>query len=228
MEETLLSASPFIREGFNFSDLMGKRVLDLGCGDGVLSCLFAKHGAITTAIDITTNGIKLTARNARLQGVALDVVNCDAEKMAFADNSFDYVFSWGVIHHTRSTEDAAKEIFRVLKSKRRGLVMVYHRSSFIYYLKGLWLLLAHGKIFHGDTLKTVQRYYVDGFYHRHFTKSELRKCLDDAGLETHNIFSTQQEEKIFPFLPRPLDNFLKFQFGWYLVAEFIKNDKTTH
>jgi 2-polyprenyl-3-methyl-5-hydroxy-6-metoxy-1,4-benzoquinol methylase len=222
MEKTLLSASPFLREKFKYSELKGKRVLDLGCGAGVLSCLLAKHGAITTAIDLTKNGTQLTTINATLQGLSIDVVNCDAENMPFADSSFDYIFTWGVIHHSRSTETVIGEISRLLMPDGSGIAMVYHRSSFVYYLKGLWMLLVRGRIFAGDTLETAQRYYVDGFYHRHFTKLELKNCLGNANLETTEIFATQQQENILPLLPQMLDNFLKLKFGWYLIAKFTK------
>lgn len=86
----------------------------------------------------------------------------------------------------------------------------------------LWMLLARGIIFVGDTLETAQWDYVDGFYQRHFTKLELKDCFAEANLETTEIFAPQQLEKILPFLSKIRDTFLKVKFGWYLVAEFIK------
>lgn len=221
MERILLGASPFLREEFDFAGLAGRRVLDLGSGSGVLSCLMAKRGAEVVAVDITEQGTRLTRANALVQGLTnITVVRGDAESLPLADASFDYVLSWGVIHHSRHTERAIAEIARVLRPGGRGLVMVYHRSSLFYYAKGLIWLLLRGKIFKGHTLESVQDFYVDGYYHRHFTGSELGGCFQAAGLRPTAVFATQQQEKLLPLLPMALDEMLKRRFGWYLVCEF--------
>ena len=221
-EKILFSNSPYLREQYNFSTFNGKKVLDLGCGSGVLSVVLAKNGADVTAADLTENATKMTQRNAKLQNLNIKVVRTDAENLSFADNSFDYVLSWGVLHHTENTERAFTEVSRVLKPNGTGLVMVYHRSSIFYYIKGsIWLLLK-GKIFKGYNLKTVIDFYVDGYFHRHFTKRELTESLRQANLNTQNIFTTQQEQKILPFIPKRLDLFLKHHFGWYLISTFKK------
>jgi len=103
------------------------------------------------------------------------------------------------------------------------LVMVYHKSSIFYYFKGLIWLFLKGKIFKGYNLSTVIDFYVDGYFHRHFTAQELIKSLSDSGLSSENIFITQQQQKIIPFIPKFLDIFLKFHFGWYLISCFKKS-----
>ncbi len=221
-EAVLLSNSPFLRKQYDFSAYAGKKVLDLGCGSGVLSVVLAKNGAKVTAADLTENATKMTQCNAKLQKLSINVVRTDAENLAFADNSFDYVLSWGVLHHTENTERAFAEVSRALKPNGTGLVMVYHKSSIFYYIKGsIWLLLK-GKIFKGYNLKTVIDFYVDGYFHRHFTKQELTENLRQANLNTQSIFATQQEQKILPLIPKRLDFFLKYHFGWYLISTFRK------
>lgn len=222
IEHILLSASPFLREEFDTAALAGKDVLDLGCGSGVLACLMARNGARVSAVDITEQGVAMCARNAAVQGVGVDVVRGDAERLPFADASFDYVLSWGVLHHSSDTERAVREVGRVLRPGGRGLIMVYHKTSPFYYLKGLWWLLARGKILAGHTLDSVTNFFVDGFYHRHFTAAGMDACLRQGGLAPTAIFATQQQEPILPLLPAVLDRPLKRRFGWYLVAEFAK------
>jgi SAM-dependent methyltransferase len=56
----------------------------------------------------------------------------DAENLDFADESFDVVYSHGVLHHTPDTEGAIREIHRVLKTGGRAVVMLYHRGSYNY------------------------------------------------------------------------------------------------
>ena len=221
-EKVLFSNSPYLREQYKFSTFSGKKVLDLGCGSGVLSVVLAKNGADVTAADLTENATKMTQRNAMLQNLNIKVVRTDAENLAFANKSFDYVLSWGVLHHTENTEKAFNEVSRTLKHNGTGLVMVYHKSSIFYYLKGLIWLFLKGKIFKGYNLKTVIDFYVDGYFHRHFTKQELSESLRQADLIVQTTFATQQEQKILPLIPKWLDLFLKFHFGWYLISTFKK------
>src|SRR6266481_7746186 len=54
------------------------------------------------------------------------------EKLPFADNTFDHVYSFGVIHHSPAPERIASEIHRVLKKGGTFTVMLYNRSSINY------------------------------------------------------------------------------------------------
>jgi len=222
MRVYLLAHSPFLRERFDAAALAGRAALDLGSGSGVLSCLLAEAGAHVTAADLTEAAVSLTRRAAEYWRVPVRTVRADAENLSFADGAFDYVLSWGVLHHSRDTERAFREVARVLRPGGAGLVMVYHRSSAVYYLKGLWWLIAKGKIFSGHTLESVQDFYTDGYYHRHFTRRELADALQASGLSVARITVTQMQKKILPLVPGPLDRWLKSRIGWLIVAEFTR------
>jgi SAM-dependent methyltransferase len=56
----------------------------------------------------------------------------DAETLDFRDNSFDLVYSHGVLHHTPDTTAAVREIHRVLRPGGKAVVMLYHRDSYNY------------------------------------------------------------------------------------------------
>lgn len=219
MESFLLANSPFLSEFFATTEFANQKVLDLGCGAGVLSCLLARKGAAVTATDITAQAMALTAENASVQDLPMGIVRTNAESMGFADASFDYVLSWGVVHHSPNTGAALEEVARVLKPGGRGLIMVYHKSSLVYYLRGLYWLIVRGKLLKGYTLKTVQDFCVDGYYHRHFGKKEMARCLREAGLQPARVFATQQNTPLIPGIVGSLDRFLKKSYGWYLVAE---------
>lgn len=94
----------------------GARVLDYCCGLGVLTEKLASYGGRVTGIDISPKSVEAaTSRlaNARLDHLANAQV-MDAEKMDFADNEFDVIVCWGVLHHL-DLEAAYQELARVLK-----------------------------------------------------------------------------------------------------------------
>ena len=120
--------------------IKGKQVLEVGPGAGGHSALFARHGAVVTAIDITPSRAKATAAKFRLLGA--DAEGCramqgDTEALPFADGSFDIVYSNGVLHHTADTEKALDEVFRVLKPGGRAVIMLYCKSSWHYWIN-MW------------------------------------------------------------------------------------------
>lgn len=224
----VLEGSPFLRQRFDFRAFADRRVLDLGCGSGIFACLFAKGGASAVAVDLTQAAVELAAETARAHGVAVAIARMDAEALAFPDGTFDFVYSWGVLHHTRDMERAFAEAARVLAPGGGGMVMVYHRRSLVYYGLGLYWLIARGKLSAGHTLASVQDFYTDGYYHRYLTRAEMARLLGRAGLAPSRISVTQYEKKLVRFLPRRLDDALKARFGMCLVAEFTKPRAPSH
>lgn len=222
IEKDFLKNNPWLTEVFDFSKFEGQNILEIGCGSGVASCLFARHGAKVTAIDLTEKSVEISKANAKAQGVQMEILCMDAENMSFRDGVFDYVFSWGVLHHSRDTFAAFKEVARVLKVGGKGLIMVYHRMSMRYYLLGLYYLIVKGKIFKYN-LRTVQQFFTDGYYHRHFTRRELRKVLNDAGLLVRDVYVSDLQAHYIALFSRKINMWLRRRLGWFLIAEFGKD-----
>lgn len=223
VQKAFLQNNPWVIENIDFAKFRNKRVLEIGCGSGAAACLFANAGASVTAIDITETSVRLANACAEACGVHMSVHQMDAEQTSFSSDSFDYIFSWGVLHHTSHPLRAFKEVSRLLKPGGEGLIMVYNRSSLRYYLKGLYWLLLKRKIFKGYSLSKVQRFFTDGYYHNHFTAKELALCLSDVGLTTHRISITHISKRMIPFITKRLDEYLKTKYGWLLIAEFHKH-----
>jgi ubiquinone/menaquinone biosynthesis C-methylase UbiE len=222
VEKKFLNGNPYMGNKFNFDLFKNKKVLEIGCGSGAASCLFAKAGAKVTAIDITNEAIKITKNNAQLQNLKIKTLRQDAENLIFLDKSFDYIFSWGVLHHSQNTQKTFEEVSRVLKKYGAGLIMVYNKNSLRYYINGLYWLIIKGKIFQGYNLDRVQDFYTDGYYHRHFTPKELKKKLEKTGLICTSIFTTHMGTRFAWFLPKKVEDWLKNHYGWLLVAKFKK------
>jgi ubiquinone/menaquinone biosynthesis C-methylase UbiE len=211
--DAFLSGNPYLQP--RHFDMPGKNVLEVGCGAGAATTLFYRAGARITAIDLTEVGTSLTKKHCP----QAEVLEMDAENMSFPNASFDHVFSWGVIHHSECTEKALDEIARVLKPGGTALIMVYNRRSLRYWLKGLKWLSLRGKLFKGESISSVQKYFTDGYYHRHFSPAEFRKALASRGLEVEAMRQTHMAKQMVPFVSRKLDDYCKAHWGWLLVAE---------
>ncbi len=222
IETYVRETGPWLKKWFSNLKVSGQSCLDLGSGSGIFSNLISRKGGIVISMDITQAGIILTSNLMRHFGAKPKVVCGDAETMPFDSGHFDFIFSWGVLHHTNDMDRALKEVSRVLKRNGCGIMMVYHKRSIVYYLHGLFWLIFKGKIFSGYTLNTVQDFYTDGFYHRYLTKSQLAQKLINVGLQVTSFYITQYEKKILPGIPVWLDVFLKERFGMCLIAEFSK------
>ncbi|HEV2912838.1 MAG TPA: methyltransferase domain-containing protein [Pyrinomonadaceae bacterium] len=116
----------------DFARSRGLRVLEIGCGLGTDGAQFASAGADYTGVDLTEAAVELARRRFELFGLPGQFRTADAENLDFEDESFDLVYSHGVLHHTPDTERAVREIHRVLRPRGRAVVMLYHRDSYNY------------------------------------------------------------------------------------------------
>jgi len=121
-----------IPEAAGFAHTRGLEVLEIGCGLGTDGAQFAEAGANYTGVDLTDAAVELTRKRFELYGLPGKFQTADAENLEFADDSFDLVYSHGVLHHTPETQKAIDEIHRVLKPGGRALIMLYHRDSYNY------------------------------------------------------------------------------------------------
>jgi len=116
----------------DFKSSRGLKVLEIGCGLGTDGAQFAEAGADYTGVDLTEAAVELARKRFETFGVPGKFQTADAELLQFPDNSFDLVYSHGVLHHTPDTAKAIREIHRVLRPGGRAMVMLYHRDSYNY------------------------------------------------------------------------------------------------
>lgn len=125
-----------------FAQAAGKDVLEVGCGNGVDGLMFARHGARYTGIDLTAEAVNATQRHFATEGMQGRFRQENCERLGFPDESFDVVYSFGVLHHTPRPAQAISEVHRVLKPGGVARVMLYHRHSFNYYIRILGFMRA--------------------------------------------------------------------------------------
>lgn len=136
----------------------GRQVLEVGCGNGVDGLMFARHGAHYTGIDLTAEAVDATRRHFGVEGMAGTFQQANCEKLGFADESFDIVYSFGVLHHTPDPAQAVREVHRVLRPGGVARVMLYHRHSFNYFVRILGFMRARALL---EVLRRRARWKAD-------------------------------------------------------------------
>ncbi|HEX8281676.1 MAG TPA: class I SAM-dependent methyltransferase [Chthoniobacterales bacterium] len=118
-----------------FAEGRGKRVLEIGLGNGADGAMWASNGAHYTGVDLTETAVEATRKHFAVLGLEGTFEQQNAEHLSFPDETFDIVYSHGVLHHTPRTRQAIDEVYRVLKPGGRAIVMLYHKRSFNYYVR---------------------------------------------------------------------------------------------
>lgn len=132
VEEHRYTKEWHIPDAAGFAHSKNLRVLEVGCGLGTDGAQFAKAGADYTGVDLTQAAIDLAKQRFELFQLPGTFCVADAEKLNFPANSFDLVYSHGVLHHTPDTAGAIREIHRILRPGGKAVVMLYHRNSYNY------------------------------------------------------------------------------------------------
>jgi ubiquinone/menaquinone biosynthesis C-methylase UbiE len=118
-----------------FADANGKSVLEIGIGNGADAAMFALNGAHYTGVDLTETALEATRKHFRVLGLTGEFKRENAEALSFPDETFDWVYSHGVLHHTPNPQRAINEAWRVLKRNGRAIIMLYHKNSFNYFVR---------------------------------------------------------------------------------------------
>lgn len=194
-----------------FSQTKNLRVLEIGCGLGTDGAEFAKAGADYTGVDLTEAAIELAQKRFELYQLPGVFRTADAENLDFPDNTFDMVYSHGVLHHTPDTARAIKQVHRVLKPGGRAVVMLYHRDSYNYRVNismlrraGVHLLRWNGgiKLVHwltGEAEESLVEHARRLRQERSYLSSEefLSRNTDGAGNPLARVYSKKEARELF-------------------------------
>lgn len=112
--------------GWSPSDLRGRRILDAGCGAGRYSEVANRWGGEVVAVDLSAS---VDACAANLSGRGVTVAQADIMDLPLADETFDLVFSLGVIHHTPDARMAFHRLARLLRPGGSMAVWVYNNHA---------------------------------------------------------------------------------------------------
>jgi ubiquinone/menaquinone biosynthesis C-methylase UbiE len=116
----------------HLGDLRGARVLDLGCGTGFMSCIFATAGAEVDAVDVSESSLEVARWRAEISGLS-DRIRfhvAPAEALPFEDSQFDGVGGAFVLHHM-DLSVGGPELKRVLRPGGRGAFIETSANSIL-------------------------------------------------------------------------------------------------
>lgn len=155
----------------------GYNVLDVCCGDGMLSIIPIQRGGIVTVSDIAEKSVELTIKRARDVGIEITGVAGDAEKLPLIDNSYDMITCAGSISYV-DIEIFLNEVRRLLKPNGIFIAVdsfnhnpIYRINRFFHYVKGERSWLVNQRIPNNDTIQKVKKVFkkVDVNYFGIFT-----------------------------------------------------------
>ena len=132
--------------------------LEIGCWDGMVSCILCSNGKIVTAIDKLSEGLDERATN---EGVKFHQM--DASNLQFEDESFDFVFSYDSFEHFSKPEKVLTESIRVVK-------------------KGGYIFLSFGPLYYSPLGEHAYRSITVPYCQILFPKDMLNNFAEQNGL----------------------------------------------
>jgi SAM-dependent methyltransferase len=212
VEKRRYELEPFIPTYADFEGSRGKRVLEIGVGLGTDFMRFARAGARITGVDLTQHSIDLVARRLELERLDGRVVLADAEALPFESDSFDRVYSWGVLMVTPDTPQAVREAVRVLRPGGELCAMVYARRSWVAF--GLWARygLLVGKPWR--SLTDVIANHMESPGMKGYTETEVRALFSGLSHLRVERVGTPYDRKV----AGPLVSLTRSKLGWFMVV----------
>jgi ubiquinone/menaquinone biosynthesis C-methylase UbiE len=208
---------PEIHAVAQFTRFRGARLLEVGVGTGTDHLQWARAGAICHGVDLAQEAIDRTSLHLAHYGLTSELYRLDAETLPFEDNSFDVVYSWGVIHHSTDPNAIVAEIHRVLRPGGMFIGMMYRRHSLV--VLKLWLrhALLKGKPFR--SFAHLVWHHMESLGTRSYTRKEL--------LQIFSIFSDVSLKRIVTYhdrakLPPWTWDWIPDCFGWFIAIRAIK------
>jgi len=166
------AAKRFSRDPLSAKALDGLRVLDIGCGGGLLSEPMARLGASVVGADASETNIAVASLHASEAGLAIDYRATTAEALAAAGETFDIVLAMEIVEHVADLPLFIAETARMVKPGGLMVLSTINRTP------KAWLLAIMGAEY-------VLRWLPRGThsYEKLVKPKELAGALAEAGLE---------------------------------------------
>jgi 2-polyprenyl-3-methyl-5-hydroxy-6-metoxy-1,4-benzoquinol methylase len=131
---------PHIPAFADFQKWAGRRVLEVGCGIGTDTVNFARGGAAVTAIELSDESAALARKRLEVFGltdrVTIHVGNAEELPKLLEPQTFDLVYSFGVIHHSPHPRRIVEHLRSYMTPESELRLMIYSRISY----KLFWIM----------------------------------------------------------------------------------------
>ena len=184
------------RNGLNINKFQNG--IDAGCGGGRYTLALKSMGITRMqGVDISPDSVSFASKMSEFPENEVSFKQASVLDLPFDNESFDFIFSNGVLHHTTSTSKGLSELYRVLKPGGEGFLYLYGGKESLFwdivdfcreilsdvpqsYMQTLMKVLGYppGRIFH-----RADFWYVP--IHNRYFSSEVAMMLDDAGFSSH-------------------------------------------
>jgi len=232
--ENRYASHPWILEDINSFGLDNKMVLEIGFGLGTDHYSMACKGGIMHGIDMGPTNSEYTKTRFRLYKHKTRLTLGDAEILPFRDASFDFIYSFGVIHHSPDTQKIVSEARRVLKPGGKVYFTVYHKHSLFFWRTIFFYNYLLGQGWKKRTLRQqislVERPNSnENLLVKLYNKNQFKNLFKDYAFVkayvTHFVPGDLNRIGNFfnePNKPRPFFTRLGKWFGWYVVVKATK------
>jgi ubiquinone/menaquinone biosynthesis C-methylase UbiE len=223
--------APWMPRVMEFDKFRGARLLEIGCGMGTDLLQFARGGARCTAIDLTPRSIEIARHRFGLYDMTGSFMIADGERLPFASNSFDVVYSNGVLHHTPDTAGAIREVHRVLRPGGSAKVMLYHRNSLNYWVEiVLRRGVLRGEFLRGRSAEEIMSRVIEFSDHdaRPLVKVYSRRDARELFSQFHDVrveveqLTREELRFLSPLVSEKLLGNLGKRIGWNVVVTATK------
>lgn len=217
IEEHRYRVEPFIHSVAQFTRFHGKKILEIGVGAGTDHLQWARAGAESYGVDLTDQAIETTRAHLKSHGLKSNLQRIDAEQLPFDDETFDLVYSWGVIHHSEHPDKIIAEIRRVLKPNGRFVGMLYARYSLS--VLRLWIknALLTGKPWR--SLSDVLYHHQESIGTKAYTVRELQELFCEfRSISAWKIITPHDKHR----LPNWITKYLPNVWGWFIALRATK------
>jgi ubiquinone/menaquinone biosynthesis C-methylase UbiE len=225
--------TPFMKKTYPYNDPnnKGKRILEIGYGQGTDHAQWAASGAEMYGVDLTQKHYELASLNLELRGLKSKLFLQDASALPFEDNYFDIIYSFGVLHHTPDIDKCISEAYRVLKPGGKIILSLYYKHALFHWYKKFFIdyILKLGFLTKGydGVLATVEG-GADGIKIKPLVILYDKKMMQEV-LSAFKSLTIKIRHLTAPQLPilnkiLPSSFYEKYEsrWGWYIIGEAEK------
>ena len=208
---------PHIKSFSNFNEWNGKRVLEIGCGLATVGINFASHGANYTGVELSEESLDLAKQRFDVYNMKGEFYSGNAEELSsfVPVETYDLIYSFGVIHHSPHPEKIISEIKKYMNEDSTLKIMLYAKDSWKNYMIESGLDQPEAQ--YGCPIANT------------YTKDDVVELLDGydiISIEQDHIFPYQVEpykrgeyikQPWFESMPFEMFRSLEKNLGWHLL-----------